>query len=213
MERDQAIGLEITELRLGPPGSKGSREPAMGAAAPATKKRSFAAVAAESEGENEEVVEGPREGKAQKVVGWPPICSYRKNSFMGKAEREGERSMELYVKVSMDGAPFLRKIHLKSHDGYADLSRVLASMFSNLSLGEFVAPTISHSFEEFLDLLKSTDTYYELLKGESNIENIFNCSLIVFAQNAEDDCGNSEYMTVYEDRDGDWMLVGDVPWE
>ncbi|XP_031488341.1 auxin-induced protein 22C-like [Nymphaea colorata] len=159
MERDQAIGLEITELRLGPPGSKGSREPAMAAAAPATKKRSFATVAAESEGENEEVVEDPREGKAQKVVGWPPICSYRKNSFMGKAER----SMELYVKVSMDGAPFLRKIHLKSHDGYADLSRVLASMFSNLSL--------------------------------------------------EDDCGNSEYMTVYEDRDGDWMLVGDVPWE
>ncbi|CAN6442116.1 unnamed protein product [Victoria cruziana] len=160
MERDQALGLEITELRLGPPGSKaGCPEPAMAAAAPAAKKRGFTAVAAESEGENEEVVEDPREGKARKVVGWPPICSYRKNSFLGKAERE----TELYVKVSMDGAPFLRKIHLKGHHGYADLSRVLATMFANLSL--------------------------------------------------EDDCGNSEYMTVYEDRDGDWMLVGDVPWE
>jgi len=23
----------------------------------------------------------------------------------------------------------------------------------------------------------------------------------------------SEYVLTYEDRDGDWMLVGDVPWE
>lgn len=23
----------------------------------------------------------------------------------------------------------------------------------------------------------------------------------------------SEYVLTYEDKDGDWMLVGDVPWE
>lgn len=23
----------------------------------------------------------------------------------------------------------------------------------------------------------------------------------------------SEYVVTYEDKDGDWMLVGDVPWE
>ena len=23
----------------------------------------------------------------------------------------------------------------------------------------------------------------------------------------------SEYVATYEDKDGDWMLVGDVPWE
>lgn len=27
------------------------------------------------------------------------------------------------------------------------------------------------------------------------------------------DVENNEYVTIYEDRDGDWMLVGDVPWE
>lgn len=26
-------------------------------------------------------------------------------------------------------------------------------------------------------------------------------------------CNGSEYAITYEDRDGDWMLVGDVPWE
>lgn len=24
---------------------------------------------------------------------------------------------------------------------------------------------------------------------------------------------SSEYVPTYEDKDGDWMLVGDVPWE
>lgn len=24
--------------------------------------------------------------------------------------------------------------------------------------------------------------------------------------------GSSEFVLTYEDRDGDWMLVGDVPW-
>lgn len=28
------------------------------------------------------------------------------------------------------------------------------------------------------------------------------------------DCANGiEYVPTYEDRDGDWMLVGDVPWK
>jgi auxin-responsive protein IAA len=27
------------------------------------------------------------------------------------------------------------------------------------------------------------------------------------------DDNSSEYQLTYEDRDGDWMLVGDVPWE
>lgn len=27
------------------------------------------------------------------------------------------------------------------------------------------------------------------------------------------DADNSEQVPIYEDKDGDWMLVGDVPWE
>lgn len=26
------------------------------------------------------------------------------------------------------------------------------------------------------------------------------------------DADSSEYAPIYEDKDGDWMLVGDVPW-
>ena len=28
----------------------------------------------------------------------------------------------------------------------------------------------------------------------------------------KDESENSEYVAIYEDKDGDWMLVGDIPW-
>lgn len=31
--------------------------------------------------------------------------------------------------------------------------------------------------------------------------------------NSKDLLHGSEYVLTYEDKDGDWMLVGDVPWE
>ena len=65
-------------------------------------------------------------GRAQ-VVGWPPIRSYRKNSFQArKAEAEGAG---LLVKVSMDGAPYLRKIDLKVYKGYKELGEALENLF------------------------------------------------------------------------------------
>ncbi|KAM7480416.1 hypothetical protein LguiA_028629 [Lonicera macranthoides] len=92
------------------------------------------------------------------VVGWPPVCSYRKrNNFNGP---------KMYVKVSMDGTPFLRKIDLSTHKEYCEL--VVA------------------------------------------LEDLFSCSGISEALEDADSC---EYVPIYEDRDGDWMLLNDVPWE
>jgi auxin-responsive protein IAA len=39
-------------------------------------------------------------------------------------------------KVSMDGAPYLRKIDLKTYKNYKDLSTALEKMFSGFSNGE-----------------------------------------------------------------------------
>ena len=68
------------------------------------------------------------------MVGWPPIRSYRKNSLQAKkleAEAAG-----LFVKVSMDGAPYLRKIDLKVYKGYPELLEVLEEMFK-FKVGKF----------------------------------------------------------------------------
>ncbi|XP_072959562.1 auxin-responsive protein IAA17-like [Typha angustifolia] len=125
--------------------------------------------------------------KAQ-VVGWPPIRSYRKNTMAVnplKNKEDGEAKQGpgcLYVKVSMDGAPYLRKVDLKTYKNYKDLSSSLEKMFSGFTIGQYG----SHGIPGRDGLSESR--LMDLLNG-------------------------SEYVLTYEDKDGDWMLVGDVPWE
>ncbi|XP_055830689.1 auxin-induced protein 22D-like [Solanum dulcamara] len=87
--------------------------------------------------------------KAQ-VVGWPPIGCYRS-----------------YVKVSMDGAAYLRKIDLKIYKSYPHLLKAL--------------------------------------------DNMFKCSIGVYSE--REGYNGCDYVPTYEDKDGDWMLAGDVPWD
>ncbi|XP_074578788.1 auxin-responsive protein IAA4-like [Curcuma longa] len=129
--------LKATELRLGLPGSGASD-----AAPPESSRPSKRSLNDHSQAQ-----------KAQ-LVGWPPVRSYRKNAM--KAEAAGQ-----LVKVSMDGAPYLRKIDLTAFKGYKELSKALEDMFK-----------------------------------------------------AFEGCKGSDYaITCYEDKDGDLMLAGDVPWE
>ncbi|KAI4372577.1 hypothetical protein MLD38_010790 [Melastoma candidum] len=119
--------------------------------------------------------------KAQ-VVGWPPVRSYRKNIMAvppNKSE-ESEKACAAFVKVSVDGAPYLRKVDLKLYKSYRDLSDALAKMFSSFTIGNCG----SDGMKDFMNESKLID----LLNG-------------------------SEYVPTYKDKDGDWMLVGDVPWE
>ncbi|XP_014501773.1 auxin-responsive protein IAA27 [Vigna radiata var. radiata] len=127
------------------------------------------------------------DAKAQ-VVGWPPIRSFRKNTMasnLAKNSDEGEGKSGfgcLYVKVSMDGAPYLRKVDLKTYNNYMELSSALEKMFSCFTIGQCNSPGFPGK-----DGL-SESSLRDLLHG-------------------------SEYVLTYEDKDGDWMLVGDVPWE
>ncbi|CAL1383146.1 unnamed protein product [Linum trigynum] len=133
--------------------------------------------------------------KAQ-VVGWPPVRSFRKNMVQAAAVKksttttnagkekevvvsaaESEVAAGSFVKVSMDGAPYLRKVDLKMYASYKQLSDALAKMFNSFSTNEAAAG----GMKDFM--------------GENN-------------GSAADD-----YVPTYEDKDGDWMLVGDVPWE
>lgn len=68
------------------------------------------------------------------IVGWPPIQSYRKNNLQPKKADQAEAAAGIYVKVSMDGAPYLRKIDLKVYKGYPELLKALENMFK-LTIG------------------------------------------------------------------------------
>ncbi|GER29720.1 auxin-responsive protein [Striga asiatica] len=127
--------------------------------------------------------------KAQ-VVGWPPVRSFRKNVMAVQRKSEPEDCGKgaaaaavggALVKVSMDGAPYLRKVDLKMYRTYQELYDVLGKMFSSFTIGK----CDSQGMMEFMNESKLMD----LLNG-------------------------SDYVPTYEDKDGDWMLVGDhlEPW-
>ncbi|XP_010552451.1 PREDICTED: auxin-responsive protein IAA14-like [Tarenaya hassleriana] len=119
--------------------------------------------------------------KAQ-VVGWPPVRNYRKNMMAHQKSSavEEEKAAAAFVKVSMDGAPYLRKVDLKMYKSYQELSDALAKMFSSFTMGNYGA-------QGMIDFM-----------NESKLMDLLN---------------SSEYVPTYEDKDGDWMLVGDVPWQ
>jgi auxin-responsive protein IAA len=131
--------------------------------------------------------------KAQ-LVGWPPVRSFRKNIMTVQKPTTDETAATdkpaaattattaaAFVKVSMDGAPYLRKVDLKLYKSYQDLSDALGKMFSSFTIGNCGSHGITKDFMNESKLI-------DLLNG-------------------------SEYVPTYEDKDGDWMLVGDVPWE
>ncbi|KAL8230367.1 hypothetical protein R6Q57_000145 [Mikania cordata] len=95
----------------------------------------------------------------EQLVGWPPVRSYRKNVTKRDCK---------YVKVAVDGAPYLRKVDLELYSGYQQLLCAFEDLFS--------------------------------------ITNVLNEKKLV------DPVNGMEYTPTYEDKDGDWMLVGDVPW-
>ncbi|KAK8585699.1 hypothetical protein V6N13_050672 [Hibiscus sabdariffa] len=155
---DNDLNLKATELRLGLPGTHDERQQQQ--QKPVSNVRNNKRPNGESEAQNE-TAPPP---KAQ-IVGWPPVRSYRKNNSQPKkTESEGGA---IYIKVSMDGAPYLRKIDLKVYSGYPELLQAIENMFK-FNIGEY--------------------SEREGYKG-------------------------SDYAPTYEDKDGDWMLVGDVPWE
>ncbi|KAL4364183.1 hypothetical protein GQ457_04G027720 [Hibiscus cannabinus] len=125
----------------------------------------------------------PPAAKAQ-VVGWPPVRSFRKNMLSTQKSGDGVKDSSdkaAFVKVSLDGAPYLRKVDLRMYKSYQQLSDALAKMFSSFTIGNCGSQGI---LKDFMNESKLMD----LLNG-------------------------SEYVPTYEDKDGDWMLVGDVPWE
>lgn len=76
-------------------------------------------------------------------MGWPPVRSFRKNILAVKKNNGGgggggeESGSAALVKVSMDGAPYLRKVDLKMYKSYQQLSDALGKMFQYFTVGNY----------------------------------------------------------------------------
>ncbi|XP_021765354.1 auxin-responsive protein IAA26-like [Chenopodium quinoa] len=136
------------------------------------------------------------------VVGWPPIRSFRKNlasSSSGKSVPEPQSAIPskpvnekpakdnshkgLFVKINMDGVPIGRKVDLSVHNNYDSLSSSVDELFRGL-----LAAQRDSSAGAIDNIQQEQEPITGLLDG------------------------SGEYTLVYEDNEGDRMLVGDVPW-
>ncbi|KAL9257265.1 Auxin-induced protein AUX28-like protein [Drosera capensis] len=181
------VDFEETELRLGLPGNGGGGSEGEAAAAKNGCKRGFRETERVELKLNSITVEGKGvadqanpPAKAQ-VVGWPPVRSFRKNVMAVQKNNTHEEEKTAsgcaaFVKVSLDGAPYLRKVDLKLYKSYQELSDALGKMFISFTIGNC-----------------GSDRAKNLLTGH----------------NLMDPLNLSDYMPTYEDKDGDWMLVGD----
>ncbi|KAG8067340.1 hypothetical protein GUJ93_ZPchr0005g15326 [Zizania palustris] len=109
--------------------------------------------------------ESPPSPKAR-VVGWPPVRAFRKSALAAASKAK-------FVKVAVDGAPYLRKVDLEAYSGYDQLLAALQDKF----FSHFTIRKLGNEEMKLVDAVTGT-----------------------------------EYVPTYEDKDGDWMLVGDVPW-
>lgn len=157
----------------------------------------------------------PPGASSSHVVGWPPVRAYRMNSLSNRAKslatgdydlnagvRDGNStsyignvskvagdgikrpSRSFFVKVNMDGVGIGRKIDLSLHSCYESLAQTLEEMFAIPS--------------EEVDSSESKGEHQSLISKAKRKSSLLD--------------GSSDLMLAYEDKDGDWMLVGDVPW-
>eukprot|EP00256_Glycine_max_P009966 XP_003520614.2 LOW QUALITY PROTEIN: auxin-responsive protein IAA11 [Glycine max] len=159
---------------------------------------------------------------ASQVVGWPPLGAYRMNIYNSQAKspatevfnstvdnkrasnstgvrktadggsdssniifkEKGNLRSSLFVKVKMDGIPIGRKVDLGAHGSYETLAQTLEDMFDES------ATVLTHKGSNGEDhgTEVGADGHSKLLHGSSDL------------------------VLTYEDKEGDWMLVGDVPW-
>lgn len=156
----------------------------------------------------------PAAAPPQQPVGWPPVRAFRKNlsssakttddallfisNKVKPAGSEDEddhggggggerRPPAMFVKVNLEGCAVGRKVDLHAHRGYGSLSRALQSMFRGFLLSDGQWRIASSG------------------SGSSKDEDD--------ERRVETTTKKKTYILLYEDNEGDRMLVGDVPWE
>ncbi|XP_022729698.1 auxin-responsive protein IAA2-like isoform X2 [Durio zibethinus] len=134
------------------------------------------------------------------VVGWPPIRSFRKNLASSSSSKPASESPnekeedtggkpenskpQLFVKINMEGIPIGRKVNLGAYNSYEELSLAIDELFSGLLAAQRDSSATQNENKS-----------EELEKADAG-------SL----------AGCGEYTLIYEDDEGDRVLVGDVPW-
>ncbi|GAB2220226.1 hypothetical protein Droror1_Dr00007869 [Drosera rotundifolia] len=148
---------------------------------------------------------------SSQVVGWPPIRSYRMNSLANQAksvapgdfdsaQAESKGMSVGYGSRDNAGDGPLRRGHMRS-------SLFVKVTMDGIGIGRKVDLDAHSSYESMALTLEDMFTIpgrtfdtpkSNVLRRAKRVPKLLD--------------GSSDYVLTYEDKDGDWMLVGDVPW-
>ncbi|XP_056851696.1 auxin-responsive protein IAA12-like isoform X3 [Raphanus sativus] len=131
---------------------------------------------------------------SSQIVGWPPIGSHRMNNHQAmkagtKAEEEEEKNDEpkdvVTMKAKVEGLGGYVKVNMDGVGIGRKVDMRAHSSYENLA----------HTLEEMFFGITGSTTCREKVKKPLRLLD-----------------GSAEFVLTYEDKEGDWMLVGDVPW-
>ncbi|MBA0725281.1 hypothetical protein Golax_021877, partial [Gossypium laxum] len=148
---------------------------------------------------------------SSQVVGWPPIRAYRMNSLVNQAKSQradegdsgiGEKDKPkdaLKKKLNYNGNKIssTTTVNEKGHLGFVKVNMDGIPIGRKVDLNAHSCyQSLAQALEDmFLRSTNSVGAEKEQLTKASKLLD-----------------GSSEFVLTYEDKEGDWMLVGDVPW-
>ncbi|VFR01560.1 unnamed protein product [Cuscuta campestris] len=145
------------------------------------------------------------------VVGWPPIRSYRMNSLVNHGKTPNGEDNKNNEKSEENSSNKLGKGKKGDNGGFSvkengNLGFVKVNM-DGIPIGRKVDLTAHTSYQSLAEALvamfKSATSVMSSFCGEKEQMEMTPSKLLD---------GSSEFALTYEDKEGDWLLVGDVPW-
>ncbi|KAL8262824.1 hypothetical protein R6Q59_024173 [Mikania micrantha] len=145
-------------------------------------------------------------GAISQVIGWPPVKTYRMNSLVNQAKfskNEGEKGASgndnLTKKKNINHEDKNDEMVTKEtgHSGFVKVN------MDGLPIGRKVDLNAHDCYETLAQALEimflKASTSAKFIRAEKH-------------QRSRLLDGSSDFVLTYEDKEGDWMLVGDVPW-
>ncbi|KAJ6903725.1 hypothetical protein NC651_021032 [Populus alba x Populus x berolinensis] len=154
--------------------------------------------------------EGGSPTAGSQVVGWPPIRAYRMNSLVNQAKAaraeedkgigEKDISKDNLKKKICNGNKTSAPSNEKGHLGFVKVN------MDGIPIGRKVDLNAHACYETLAQALEEM-----FFRSATTINSIGGEKRQVTKPSKLLD-GLSEFVLTYEDKEGDWMLVGDVPW-
>lgn len=141
---------------------------------------------------------------SSQVVGWPPIRAYRMNSMVNQAKSVASEEYNSMMENKRKNSLVEKTTDVRNKNSASAKGRTSLFVKVNMDgipIGRKIDLNAHGCYESLVQTLE--DMFHQPTTRSSLQEPTRPSKLLD---------GTSDYVLTYEDKEGDWMLVGDVPW-